>query len=221
MLIICGSFSVDSLVEPGFHRGGRTGVTRVYDPCGAGLPVGHNTVMRNHWCSFAVAMTMTACSDSSPTTPTTPSSPEVSIRFVVTERASLSLSDPLACAGDWTTCPRGSQPQGADVGAVATRNYALPPGTYRLTGVLSASTASGASVEIQIGKSASASVGGGVAREGPVLGFVAFTGDPSSGTPSVVSRSCGATFSTPTAALEWSVTFRVVAGSGAVEPLCL
>jgi hypothetical protein len=176
--------------------------------------------MRNQWWAFALPVTMMACGTSSPTGPTQPASPQFSIRFVLASPAGLSLSEPMPCPGDWSTCPRGSQPQGpVTTGTITNRTYTLPPGTYRLTGVLQPSTSAGASVDVQIGRGATGSTDGGVVREGPVLGFVAFTGDPPP-VSSVISQTCGATFSNASGALEWSVTFRVIATVHAAE-LCL
>ena len=160
-----------------------------------------------------------ACTGSAPTAPTAPAMPQFAIRFAVANPASLSLSEPVACAGDWSTCARGSQPQGATTTAgVTIRNYSLTPGTYRLTGVLQPSTGAGASVDIHIGAGDTATRGG-VAREGPQLGFVAFTGDPPP-VSSVVSQACGATFTNSYGALEWSITFRVVSTPDSVDELC-
>ncbi len=176
--------------------------------------------MRNEWWALALPALM-ACSDGSPTSPTQPASPQFSITFVLADPADLSVSEPMACPGDWSTCPRGSQPQGpALTGTITTRNYTLPSGTYRLTGVLQPRGAAGASVGIQIGGGATGSTGGGVAREGLVLGFVAFSGETTAPSSSVVSQVCGATFSNASGALEWSVTFRVVATSQSLEQLC-
>lgn len=180
--------------------------------------------MRNR-CWALGLLVMAACSSGSPTNPTEPATPpatpQFSIRFVLINPASLSLSEPVPCAGDWSTCPRGSQPQGSrTTGTITLRNYTLPPGTYRLTGVLQPSTSIGASVDIQIGAGATGGIGGGIAREGPVLGTVTYSGD-SPPFPSVISKVCGATFSNPSGELEWSVTFRVIATSQAFEQLCL
>lgn len=174
--------------------------------------------MRNQWWTFALPVMM-ACSSSSATSPH-PTDAQFSIRFVLENPAALSVSDPLPCPGDWSTCPRDSQPQGAtSIETVRTRDYTLPPGTYRLTGVLQPS-ASSASVVIQIGRGARDRIGGGVVREGPVLGFVRFTGESTPPLSSVVSRVCGATFSTSSGALEWSVTFRVVAPPQSPDEVC-
>jgi hypothetical protein len=107
-------------------------------------------------------------------------------------------------------------------GAVTVRNYTLPPGTYRLTGLLQSSTSSGASVDIEIAGAPTGGAGGGVARDVSVLGVFGYTGDPLPRPPAILSLGCGATFSTPTGALEWFVTFRVVATeSRSSEQLCL
>jgi hypothetical protein len=167
--------------------------------------------VRTKWWALLLPM-MAACSNSLTTGPTEIAVPQFSIRFTVANPASLSLSEPMSCAGDWSTCARGSQAQGpATASAITVRDYALAPGTYRLTGVLQPSTPAGASVDIQIGASATANRGG-VVREGPVVGFVAFNGD---GVPrsSVTSLVCGATFSNQTGALEWSITFRVASAT--------
>jgi hypothetical protein len=159
------------------------------------------------------------CTGSAPTAPTEPAVPQFAITFVVANPANLSLSEPLPCPGDWSTCARGPQPQGAATTAgVTIRNYSLSAGTYRLTGVLQPSTSAGASVDIRIGAGAT-STRGGVAREGPQLGFVAFTGDPPPRS-SVVSQACGATFTNPYGALEWSITFRVVSTPSPSDGLC-
>ena len=160
-----------------------------------------------------------ACNGSVPTVPTDPAIPQFAIRFILANPASLSLSEPVPCPGDWSTCARGSQPQGpTTTGGITIRNYSLTPGTYRLTGVLQPSTSAGASVDIQIGAS-EAATRGGVVREGPQLGFVAFTGEPPP-LSSVVSQACGATFTNSYGALEWSVTFRVVSTPDSVDELC-
>ena len=71
-----------------------------------------------------------ACTGSAPTAPTAPVIPQFAIRFAVANPASLSLSEPVACAGDWSTCARGSQPQGATTTAgITIRNYSLTPGS--------------------------------------------------------------------------------------------
>jgi hypothetical protein len=175
--------------------------------------------VRIKWWTLAVPI-MAACgTSSSPTSPTVPGDPRFFIRFTLTNQASLSLSEPVLCPDDWSTCSRDSQPQGsATTGSITTRNYTLAPGTYRLTGVLQPSTPIGASVAIEIGADATATRSG-VAREGPVLGFVKFTGDapPQS---SVVSLTCGATFTNASGALEWSMAFRVVSASPSVDQVC-
>jgi hypothetical protein len=177
--------------------------------------------MRKQWWAFALPVMM-ACSNSSPTSPTQPASPQFSIKFTLANPAGLSLSEPMPCPGDWSTCPRDSQPQGPVLaGTITTRHYRLPPGTYRLTGVLQPTTSTGASVGIEIGRGATGSTGGGVVREGPVLGFVAFTGEPTPPVSSVISHVCGAIFSNASGALEWSVTFRVIATSESLEQLCV
>src|SRR5262245_49300295 len=96
---------------------------------------------------------MVACGGSSPVAPTEPlpANPAFSARFVLTNPASLRLSEPVPCPGDWSTCSRGSQPLGdVTTGAVTVRNYRLAPGTYRLTGMLQSSTSGGALVSIEI-----------------------------------------------------------------------
>jgi hypothetical protein len=175
--------------------------------------------MRQAWC--ALALLVAGCNDSSPTRPTPTGDPQFSMRFVLTNPGSLSLSEPVVCAGDWSTCPKGSQPQGSDVGTSTTRTYTLTAGTYRLTGVLRPSTPTGASVDVRI-TAGPAAANGGVSREGPVIAFVAFDG-PSTAVNSVNSVACGATFSTvsnPAGALEWAVTFRVVAMPAGTDQLC-
>jgi hypothetical protein len=173
---------------------------------------------------WAFALLAAGCSDSSPTrpAPTPTGDPQFSMRFVLTNTGSLSLSEPASCTGDWSTCARGSQAQGAETtSAITNRSYTLTPGTYRLTGVLRPSTPTGASVDIRIGAGPSGSRGG-VAREGPVIAFVAFDG-PSTAVHSVNSLVCGATFSTvsnPAGALEWAVTFRVVETPVSPDQLC-
>ena len=179
--------------------------------------------MRNQ-CWALGLLVMSACSSGSPTHPTNPATPpatpQFSIRFDLRSPTTLSLSEPAPCPGDWSTCPRGPQPQGPrTTGPTTIRHYTLPPGTYRLTGVLQPSTSIGASVDIQIGTVATGGIGGGIAREGPVLGFVTHSGDLPS-FPSVVSKVCGATFSNPSGELEWSVIFRVIATSQSFEQLC-
>ena len=180
--------------------------------------------MRIQWPVLALPVIM-ACGGSPPASPTepAPASPAFSIRFVLTNPASLRVSEPVPCPGDWSTCPRGSQPLGdATTSAVTIRDYTLAPGTHRLTGILQPGTTSGASVHIQISGGPTGSIGGGVAREGPVLGVFGYTGDPLPRPPSIDSLVCGATFSTPTGALEWSVSFRVIAiQPRSPEPLCL
>jgi hypothetical protein len=176
--------------------------------------------MRHRWWLLAI-LVMAACNASSPTGPTQPATPEFSIRFVLANPASLSVSDPMPCTGDWSTCGRGSQPQGAVTTSTTTvRNYSLPSGTYRLTGVLQSSTPVGASVSVRIASGGANSVGGGVARDIQGLGIFGFTGEPSPRLPSVLSEGCAATFWTPSGALEWSMTFRVVATQASVGELC-
>jgi len=177
--------------------------------------------MRRAW--LALALLAAGCTDSSPTRPTTPTGdPQFSMRFVLTNTGSLSLSDPVLCTGDWSTCPKGSQTQGAEsTSAITSRNFTLTPGTYRLTGVLRPNTPLGASVDIRIGAGPAASRGG-VAREGPVLTFVAFDGPPTA-VLSVNSLVCGAIFSNvsnPTGGLEWAVTFRVIETPPSSDQLC-
>jgi hypothetical protein len=177
--------------------------------------------MRNPWWVL-IGLVTAACSGSSPASPTTPAIPEFSIRFVLSEPASVSWSEPTACPGDWSTCARDSQPQGpATTSTTTMRSYSLPPGTYRVTGVLQASTPTGASVNIRIGSGTSGSVGGGVARDIQALGVFGFTGEPSPRTPSVVSQGCASTFWTPSGRLEWSIAFRVTATFESASQLCL
>jgi len=164
-------------------------------------------------------MAASACSAPLPGAPTESANPQFVISFIVANPGSLSLSEPEPCPGDFSTCARGSQPQGpATTSNVTVRTYSLPAGTYRLTGVLQPQTPAGASVTIRIDESSS--IGGGVPREGPVLGFVAFRGDAPPAT-SVVSQVCGATLTNLYGALEWSMSFRVVSTPEAVAPLCL
>jgi hypothetical protein len=176
--------------------------------------------MRSSWWLLAV-WAMAACSAPSPTSPTIPAIPEFSIRFVLADPARLSLSEPMPCPGDWSTCAKDSQPQGPATSTTTIRRYSLPPGTYRLTGVLQSSTPIGASVNIRIESGISGSVGGGVAHDLQVLGVIGFRGEPSPRLPSVVSQGCAATFWTPPGALEWSIVFRVVATLESVGELCL
>jgi hypothetical protein len=185
--------------------------------------------MRNPWWAFALPL-MATCSTSSPTSPTNPptnppanpAGPQFSISFMLANSASLSLSEPIPCPGDWSTCARGSQPQGPFTTSTTTiRNYTLPEGTYRLTGIVQSNPSTGASVEIRIGIGPISGAGGGVARDGQVLGFVAFTEPPSPGLPAVISQGCGATFSSPPGMLEWSITFRVIATFQSIGQLCL
>lgn len=177
--------------------------------------------MRNLWWASSVLM-MVACGSSSPTSPTKPAIPEFSIRFLLADPARLSLSEPMRCPGDWSTCTKEGQSQGpATTSTMTILSYSLPPGTYRLTGVLHANTPIGASVNIRIGRGTSGSVGGGVARDIQALSVFGFTGEPSPRLPSVVSEGCAATFSTPAGTLEWSMAFRVTATFEAVGELCL
>ena|SRR5215204_5640012 len=177
--------------------------------------------MRSSWRALAVVVTI-ACGGSPPTGPAKAAIPEFSIRFVLANPGSLSLSEPLACPGDWSTCARDSQPQGPGTTSTTTmRTYSLPAGTYRLTGVLQASTPIGASVNIRIGSGMSGSIGGGVLRDIQALGVFGFTGQPSARLPAVVSEGCAAEFWTPPGVLEWSMTFRVTAAFESAGQLCL
>jgi hypothetical protein len=98
----------------------------------------------------------------------------------------------------------------------------LAPGIYRLTGLLQSSPSGGASVGIEITGGPTGGTGGGVASDRSALGVFGYTGDPLPSPPSMVAQACGATFSTPTGALEWFVTFRVLATqSRSPEELCL
>ena len=161
-----------------------------------------------HWLLMPVVSMGVACGDSMPTPPAAPASPQVSITLVSANASTVSVSDAVVCAGDWTTCPKGSQPQGPSAGLGLVRQYTLAPGTYRVTGVLEAGTSAGASVQVRIG-------GGTVGA----LGFVAFSGQPEP-PPSVVTEACGGRFLTAgTGTLEWSVTFRVTDPTSR-DPLC-
>jgi hypothetical protein len=172
-------------------------------------------------CWALVLFVTSACSSSSPTSPAPQTIPEFSIRFVLANSASLSLSEPVFCPGDWSTCDRGSQPQGSVTWSPTTvRTYALPPGTYRLTGILQANSANVATVRLQIGPAESGTVAGGVASDVLALGLVSSSAGLSEEPPSVVSEGCAATFSTPSGALEWSIAFRVIRTSDSVARVC-
>ena len=151
-----------------------------------------------HWLLAPVVSMGTACGDAMPTPPAAPATPQVSVTLVSANARTVSVSDAVVCAGDWTTCPKGSQPQGPLASAVLVKQYTLTPGTYRVTGVLDAGTSEGASVQVRIG-------GGSIGA----LGFVAFSGQPDP-PPSGVTEACGGRFATAgTGTLEWSVTFTV------------
>jgi hypothetical protein len=172
--------------------------------------------MRN-LCSALAVLLMTACGASSPAGPTEPAIPQFSLRFVLSDSASLSWSEPTACPGDWSTCARDAQPQGPRTTSMTTvRSYSLPPGIYRVTGVLQSSPPAGASVNLQI----TSGMSGGVARDMQVLSFLEFTGGPSPRLPSVVSEGCAATFSIPPGTLQWSIAFRVTAAFESAGQLC-
>jgi hypothetical protein len=182
----------------------------------------HDEVRMRNRCWVLAALVMAACSGSSPATPTTPAMPEFSIHFALSDPARVSWSEPTACPGDWSTCARDSQPQGPGTTSQTTmRSYSLPPGTYRLTGMLHSSTSIGASVNVRIASGTSGSVAGGVAHDVIALGVFGFTGEPSPRLPSVVSQGCAATFWTPPGTLEWSIAFRVTATFESASQLCL
>ena len=144
-----------------------------------------------------------------PAPPTAPATPQLSVTVVSENAGTVSVSDAVVCSGDWTTCPKGSQPQSSSAsGAVLVKQYTLAQGTYRVTGVLEAGRSAGASARVRIG-------GGTVGT----LGFVAFSGqlEPSL---SVVTEACGGRFLTAgPGTLEWSVTFTVTDSTNR-EGLC-
>jgi hypothetical protein len=151
------------------------------------------------WLLIAMAAA-TGCSGS-PTGPVVPADPRFAITFGVTHPASMSLSEPILCPGDASTCAKGPQPQGSvTISRSTVRAYTLSPGTYRLTGVLQATTPMGASLDIRIGAVDLAA--GGVHRQGQVLEVVAFTGEA---VPlvHVVAEAAGGT-SSSTARAPWS-----------------
>ena len=163
----------------------------------------------------------TACSDSPPTGPATPTAVPVSIALTLTNPGTVSLSDAVACPGDWTTCPKGPQSQGPPTSSmVVSKTYQLMKGTYRTTGVLQPGTSEGASVNVQLAGGITERTSGGVLRDGLVLGFVAFSGNPEPA-PSAVTTRCGGRFSANvTGALEWSITFRVTDETISNDHLC-
>jgi hypothetical protein len=168
-----------------------------------------------------IALVGTACGDSLPTQPTPPTPPQVAITLALRNPGTVSLSEPVACSGDWLTCPKGQQPQGPSTSsAVLIRQFALGQGTYRVTGVLEPGTPAGATVQVHIGDGTNGSTSGGVLRDGLVLGFVAASGQPQS-PPSVVTELCGGRFSfDAVGTLEWSVTFRVTDTANRQDELC-
>jgi hypothetical protein len=178
--------------------------------------------VRHSWTCVIVLSLMVACRDPSPTAPTIPELAQFSISVTVENPGSLSLSEPVLCPGDAPTCPRGPQTQGPVSSNVLTvRDYALAPGTYRLTGVVRPRTSIEASVGIRFGGRGTTGIRGGVIREAPVLGFVAFTGEPMPPWNSVVSEVCGARFfANSSGALEWSVTFRSTTMADSIHQLC-
>lgn len=194
-------------------------------PRGNGVGMQIKWSIRKRLLALAVLLVMGGCKDALPMRPADPAdeaTARFSIRFVLANPASLSLSEPAPCSGDWSTCPKGSQPQGpSTIGAMTIKSYVLPSATYRLTGVLRPSTSIGASIDIQIGTGATGNIDGGVAREGFVqLAFVRSTGDNSAGLKSILAKGCGATFSSPSGEFEWSVTFRVIATAQSADQIC-
>ena len=161
------------------------------------------------WLLMPVVSMGAACGDSLPTRPTAPATPQVSITVVPANASIVSLSETVVCSGDWTTCPKGPQPQGpSSSGMVLVRQYTLTPGTYRVTGVLQPGTSAGASLQVRIG--------GGIIGS---MGFVAFSGQPEP-PPSLVTELCGGRFTAGTGTLEWSVTFSVADQTNRDDP-CL
>jgi len=171
------------------------------------------------WTLLVTLVTSSACGGAT-TAPTEPTLARFSIEFQLTNVANLSLSDPERCAGDAKTCLAAHQPQGVRVGnASVVRAYALPSGTYRLTGVLEPTPFTDPSLHIRIGRSATGLGSGGV-TPGNVLELVAFSGEPSPPVHVVAERCGGIFLPNPTGVLEWAMIFTVVDAAADRQEWC-
>jgi hypothetical protein len=161
-------------------------------------------------CVAALAIAA-GCGSALPSSPSQPTVAPVSLTLTLSHLARISVSEPLLCSGDASSCPDGRQAQGplTEASRVLTVRQ-LPAGVYRMTGILQPTTPAGASVSVHL---AVDSHNASTAVKALQTGAVAHTGDRVS-LPGVTPHSCGATFFNPSGELEWSLTFRVSEAPG-------
>jgi hypothetical protein len=166
------------------------------------------TIIRRLVCVAALTI-VAGCGSAVPSSPSQPAIAPVSLTLTLSHPARTSVSEPLLCSGDASSCPDGRQAQGPLTEAsrvLAVRQ--LPAGVYRITGILQPTTPGGASVNIHLAVGSHSASRTSAAVKALQAGAVAHTGDLVT-LPGVTPLPCGATFYNPSGELEWSVTFRV------------
>jgi hypothetical protein len=175
-------------------------------------------VRHRQWVVVAVLLMVSAsaCGDS-PTGPTPSSSNAIAVSFALVNPGTLSLSDPVPCAGDKNLdgCPHGLQAQGlVTTSAIRTERYTLQPGTYLITGrAQGTSSGSPASVRIAFARAGTDGVSAGVDNTWGATIFIGITGPEPPVPPLVHAAACVTTIANSVGGVEWGVVFRVVATS--------
>lgn len=164
-------------------------------------------------CVAALAI-VAGCGTALPSSPSQPAVAPVSLTLTLSHPARISVSEPLLCSGDASSCPDGRQAQGplTEASRVLTVRQ-LPAGVYRMTGILQPTTPAGASVNVHLAVDSPNASRTGTAVKALQTGAVAHTGDLVS-PPGLTPSPCGATFYNPSGELEWSLTFRVSEAHG-------